>query len=146
MNDAIAIRIYKEGITESPTNRVDATPSQQQEASTQEGKVNKADGIRNSAVTAALISAAKQSLMQGVNKYAELSGNYDVTDNLSLILEGASMVAMMFAGPVGWISAGAAMANKLVNIATTLIKEKREINYLKDGLGVVQTYGNRGDY
>lgn len=145
MNDAIAIRIYKEGATESITG-VDATPTRQQEALTQEGKVNKADGIRNSAVTAALISAAKQSLMQGVNKYAELSGNYDVTDNLSLILEGASMVAMMFAGPVGWISAGAAMANKLVNIATTLIKEKREINYLKDGLGVVQTYGNRGDY
>jgi hypothetical protein len=145
MNDAIAIRIYKEGATESIAG-VDATPTRQQEASTQEGKVNKADGIRNSAVTAALISAAKQSLMQGVNKYAELSGNYDVTDNLSLILEGASMVAMMFAGPVGWISAGSAMANKLVNIATTLIKEKREINYLKDGLGVVQTYGNRGDY
>lgn len=146
MNDAIAIRIYKEGTAESTTNRVDATPSQQQEAATQEGKANKADGIRNSAVTAALISAAKQSLMQGVNKYAELSGNYDVTDNLSLILEGASMVAMMFAGPVGWISAGSMMANKLVNIATTLIKEKREITYLKDGLGTVQTYGNRGDY
>ena len=146
MNDAIAIRIYKEGTAESTTNRVDATPSQQQEAATQEGKANKADGIRNSAVTAALISAAKQSLMQGVNKYAELSGNYDVTDNLSLILEGASMVAMMFAGPVGWISAGSMMANKIVNIATTLIKEKREITYLKDGLGTVQTYGNRGDY
>jgi len=146
MNDAIAIRIYKEGTAESTTNRVDATPSQQQEAATQEGKANKADGIRNSAVTAALISAAKQSLMQGVNKYAELSGNYDVTDNLSLILEGASMVAMMFAGPVGWISAGSMMANKFVNIATTLIKEKREITYLKDGLGTVQTYGNRGDY
>jgi len=146
MNDAIAIRIYKEGTAESTTNRVDATPSQQQEAATQEGKANKADGIRNSAVTAALISSAKQSLMQGVNKYAELSGNYDVTDNLSLILEGASMVAMMFAGPVGWISAGSMMANKLVNIATTLIKEKREITYLKDGLGTVQTYGNRGDY
>ena len=146
MNDAIAIRIYKEGTAESTTNRVDATPSQQQEAATQEGKANKADGIRNSAVTAALISAAKQSLMQGVNKYAELSGNYNVTDNLSLVLEGASMVAMMFAGPVGWISAGSMMANKLVNIATTLAKEKREINYLKDGLGTVQTYGNRGDY
>ena len=146
MNDAIAIRIYKEGTAESTTNRVDATPSQQQEAATQEGKANKADGIRNSAVTAALISAAKQSLMQGVNKYAELSGNYNVTDNLSLILEGASMVAMMFAGPVGWISAGSMMANKLVNIATTLTKEKREITYLKDGLGTVQTYGNRGDY
>ena len=146
MNYAIAIRIYKEGTAESTTNRVDATPSQQQEAATQEGKANKADGIRNSAVTAALISAAKQAAMQGVNKYAELSGNYNVTDNLSLILEGASMVAMMFAGPVGWISAGSMMANKLVNIATTLIKEKREITYLKDGLGTVQTYGNRGDY
>ena len=101
MNDAIAIRIYKEGTAESTTNRVDATPSQQQEAATQEGKQTKRMGIRNSAVTAALISAAKQSLMQGVNKYAELSGNYNVTDNLSLILEGASMVAMMFAGPVG---------------------------------------------
>ena len=146
MNDAIAIRIYKEGTAESTTNRVDATPSQQQEASTQEGKVNKADGIRNSAVTAALISAAKQAAMQGVNKYAELSGNYNVTDNLSLILEGASMVAMMFAGPVGWISAGSMMANKIVNYAVEIAKEKREINYLKDGLGTVQTYGNRGDY
>ena len=134
MNDAIAIRIYKEGTTGSPTSGVDATPSQQQEAATQEGKVNKADGIRNSAVTSALISAAKQSLMQGVNKYAELSGNYNVTDNLSLVLEGATMVAMMFAGPVGWISAGSMMANKLVNIATALTKEKREINYLKVAL------------
>lgn len=146
MNDAIAIRIYKEGTAESTTNRVDATPSQQQEASTQEGKVNKADGIRNSAVTAALISAAKQAAMQGVNKYAELSGNYNVTDNLSLVLEGATMVAMMFAGPVGWISAGSMMANKIVNYAVEIAKEKREINYLKDGLGTVQTYGNRGDY
>lgn len=146
MNDAIAIRIYKEGTAESTTNRVDATPSQQQEAATQEGKANKADGIRNSAVTAALISAAKQAAMQGVNKYAELSGNYNVTDNLSLVLEGASMVAMMFAGPVGWISAGSMMANKIVNYAVEIAKEKREINYLKDGLGTVQTYGNRGDY
>ena len=84
--------------------------------------------------------------MQGVNKYAELSGNYNVTDNLSLVLEGASMVAMMFAGPVGWISAGSMMANKIVNYAVEIAKEKREINYLKDGLGTVQTYGNRGDY
>jgi len=145
MNDAIAIRIYKEGTAESTTNRVDATPSAQ-EATTQEGKANKADGIRNSAVTAALISAAKQAAMQGVNKYAELSGNYNVTDNLSLVLEGASMVAMMFAGPVGWISAGSMMANKIVNYAVEITKEKREINYLKDGLGMVQTYGNRGDY
>lgn len=145
MNDAIAIRIYKEGTAESTTNRVDATPSAQ-EATTQEGKANKADGIRNSAVTAALISAAKQAAMQGVNKYAELSGNYNVTDNLSLVLEGATMVAMMFAGPVGWISAGSMMANKIVNYAVEITKEKREINYLKDGLGMVQTYGNRGDY
>jgi len=145
MNDAIAIRIYKEGTAESTTNRVDATPSAQ-EATTQEGKANKADGIRNSAVTAALISAAKQAAMQGVNKYAELSGNYNVTDNLSLVLEGATMVAMMFAGPVGWISAGSMMANKIVNYAVEITKEKREINYLKDGLGTVQTYGNRGDY
>ena len=145
MNDAIAIRIYKEGTAESTTNRVDNTPSAQ-EATTQEGKINKTNGIRNSAVTAALISAAKQAAMQGVNKYAELSGNYNVTDNLSLILEGASMEAMMFAGPVGWISAGSMMANKIVNYAVEIAKEKREINYLKDGLGTVQTYGNRGDY
>ena len=77
------------------------TKPRKKAATSQEGKANKADGIRNSAVTAALISAAKQAAMQGVNKYAELSGNYNVTDNLSLILEGASMVAMMFAGPVG---------------------------------------------
>ena len=108
----------KRGTAESTTNRVDATPSQQQEAATpKRGKQTKRMGIRNSAVTAALISAAKQAAMQGVNKYAELSGNYNVTDNLSLILEGASMVAMMFAGPVGWISAGSMMANKIVNYA-----------------------------
>ena len=105
MNDVIKIRIYKGGVDDSSSGGVDITPSQQQEAATQEGKANKADGIRNSAVTAALISAAKQAAMQGVNKYAELSGNYNVTDNLSLVLEGAYMVAMMFAGPVGWISA-----------------------------------------
>ena len=146
MNDVIKVRIYKDGVDDSSSGGVDNTPSQQQEAATQEGKANKADGIRNSAVTSALISAAKQSLMQGVNKYAELSGNYNVTDNLSLVLEGATMVAMMFAGPVGWISAGSMMANKIVNYAVEITKEKREINYLKDGLGTVQTYGNRGDY
>ena len=145
MNDVIKIRIYKGGVDDSSNGGVDITPSAQ-EATTQEGKINKTNGIRNSAVTAALISAAKQAAMQGVNKYAELSGNYNVTDNLSLVLEGASMVAMMFAGPVGWISAGSMMANKIVNYAVEIAKEKREINYLKDGLGTVQTYGNRGDY
>ena len=145
MNDVIKVRIYKGGVDDSSSGGVDITPSAQ-EATTQEGKINKTNGIRNSAVTAALISAAKQAAMQGVNKYAELSGNYNVTDNLSLILEGASMVAMMFAGPVGWISAGSMMANKIVNYAVEIAKEKREINYLKDGLGTVQTYGNRGDY
>ena len=120
----IAIRIYKEGTAESTTNRVDAHQAAQ-EGGNSRGKANKApDGIRNSAVTAALISAAKQAAMQGVNKYAELSGNYNVTDNLSLILEGASMVAMMFAGPVGWISAGSMMANKIVNYAVEIAKEK----------------------
>ena len=145
MNDVIKVRIYKGGVDDSSNGGVDITPSAQ-EATTQEGKINKTNGIRNSAVTAALISAAKQAAMQGVNKYAELSGNYNVTDNLSLVLEGASMVAMMFAGPVGWISAGSMMANKIVNYAVEITKEKREINYLKDGLGTVQTYGNRGDY
>jgi hypothetical protein len=145
MNDVIKVRIYKDGVDGSSSGGVDITPSAQ-EATTQEGKINKTNGIRNSAVTAALISAAKQAAMQGVNKYAELSGNYNVTDNLSLVLEGATMVAMMFAGPVGWISAGSMMANKIVNYAVEIAKEKREINYLKDGLGTVQTYGNRGDY
>ena len=60
MNDVIKIRIYKGGVDDSSSGGVDITPSAQ-EATTQEGKANKApDGIRNSAVTAALISAAKQ--------------------------------------------------------------------------------------
>ena len=69
MNDVIKVRLYKVGFDDSSNGGVDITPSAQ-EATTQEGKENKADGIRNSAVTASLISAAKQAAMQGVNKYA----------------------------------------------------------------------------
>ena len=101
MNDVIKIRIYKGGVDDSSSGgRYHTKRARSNHPRGERGK--QTDGIRNSAVTAALISAAKQAAMQGVNKYAELSGNYNVTDNLSLVLEGASMVAMMFAGP-SWL-------------------------------------------
>ena len=143
MNDnTLKVRIYKDG-TDEISGGVGGQIENTQLAPSE---VNKKSSIQSSAIATALINAGKQTIMQGINAFADLSGNYKITDSISIALETASMIGMAFAGPVGWVALGTQLVNKSINYFVEVKKESREINYLKDGIGKVQTYGNRGIY
>jgi hypothetical protein len=144
MNDnTLKVRIYKDGGTDEISG---GNGGQIENTQIAPSETNKKSSIQSSAIATALINAGKQTIMQGVNAFADLSGNHKITDGISVALETASMVGMAFAGPVGWIALSTQLVNKGINYYVEYKKESREINYLKDGLGNIQTYGNRGVY
>lgn len=137
MNEQIRIRVYKD----SPNTSIAETKETSKKVdSSKQSKEQKA-------ITTALLNAGKQVIAQGIQQYTKLSGNYAITDALNFINESALIVGeIAFGGPVGIIAAAVTVTSKITNAGVELVQEKRTLTFLNQGLGKIQTYGNRGDY
>lgn len=93
---------------QQPTNATGEQTPQKVE----QGKPN----IQQEAVNAALINAGKQILMDGVNQYGNITGNYAIanTINASLTL-GADALMLAKAGVVGLIAVGTKYTLNFIN-------------------------------
>jgi hypothetical protein len=137
MNERINIRVYKD----APGTSVAAIKE------TEKKKDSSKQSSEQKAITTALLNAGKQVISQGIQQYTKLSGNSGVTNALNYINETALIVGeIVFGGPVGMIAAGITVTSKITNAAVELVEEKRSLTFLNQGLGKIQTYGNRGEY
>lgn len=101
--------------------------------------------LQNQAVNAALISAGKQIMLQGINQYAELSGNYAMAESINATLSIGADVALLATGPVGTI----AVASKyLLNVGNALVGQTRarqDVALARERAGAISTKGSRYD-
>lgn len=99
--------------------------------------------LQNQAVNTALINAGKQILMQGINQYAELTGNYAGVESINAALSIGADIAMVATGPVGAI---AVASRYLINAASSFTAQARARNNLdlaRERAGFVSTQASR---
>lgn len=98
---------------------------------------------QNQAVNAALISAGKQVLTQGVTQYANLTGNYAKAETFNDVLSIGSDIVIASTGPVGLIAVAAKTA---INTTNNFIQQKRandNIELAQQRAGYISTKGSR---
>lgn len=99
--------------------------------------------IQNQAVNVALINAGKQMLTQGIQQYADLTGNYSMAQAFDTVMSIGADAALLATGPVGWIAVGAKYA---LNISNSFVQQKktlREIELMQQRAGYISTQGSR---
>lgn len=109
------------------------------QAEREPGKPN----IQQQAVNAALINAGKNILYQGVNQYAELTGNYAIAETMNDVLSITSDIAILSTGPIGWIAVG---SKTVINIGGSFVKQDRawkETELLRERAGYISLQGSR---
>ena len=99
--------------------------------------------VQNQAVNAALINAGRQVLTQGINQYAELTGNYAQAERINNVLSIGSDLVIASTGPVGLIAIG---AKYVINTTNSFIKQKRALDNIalaRQRAGYISTQGSR---
>ena len=128
-------------IKKSETGQGQAPTPQAPQGDKEPGK----SSLQNQAVNAALISAGKQIILQGVNQYAELSGDYAMAQGINAALSIGADIALIATGPVGTI----AVASKyLLNVGNALVGQTRarqEIALARERAGAISIKGSRYD-
>lgn len=99
--------------------------------------------VQNQAVNSALISAGKQVLTQGVQQYADLTGNYVAAENFETLMSIGADVAMLSTGPVGWIAVGTKYALNIANSVVKQTKADRELEFQRRRAGYISIQGSR---
>ncbi len=99
--------------------------------------------IQNQAVNNALISAGRQILTQGVDQYAQMSGNYVAAERFNNALSITSDMMMLSTGPVGWIAVGTKHAVSIANSFISQQNARDEIRMQRERAGFITTQGSR---
>ena len=131
----IEIKIGKKETVKGQAPTTEILDRQQQEA----GRPS----IQSQAVNTALISAGKQVLTQGVNQFAELTGNYVAAERFNTALSIGSDIAILSTGPVGVIAVTAKYGINIANSFVKQIKANRNIDLQRQRAGFISTQGSR---
>ena len=110
---AETIVIQKKQASDPITAQQPTNPNgEQAPAKVEQGKPN----IQAQAVNAAIINAGKQILMDGVNQYGNITGNYAVANTINASLSlGADVLMLAKGGVVGLIAVGTKYTLSFVN-------------------------------
>ena len=120
----------------------------QEASSVGEQQVNKSEkgksSLQQDAINTALIQLGQQMVSQGINQYANLTGDYYSAEVLNAVTNIGSDIATIAAGGV----AGAvAVAGKYaIQFATSFVEHSRKIqehNFTKERLGQISIKGSR---
>lgn len=138
-NGQIKIQIMK-----SPDS-VDSEFGVQDETQGLNGKKDvEKNSVQSQAITSALIQAGKQVMMQGINNYSQISGDYQTTRKINTAIDvGADILTMSMGGWVGIIAVGTKYALQGVNSAIQTYNANQQINYDNQMLGNISRSGSR---
>lgn len=131
----IEIKIGKSETVKGQAPQTEQTQAQKMEA----GRPS----IQKQAVNTALISAGKQILTQGINQYADLTGNYAQAEAINNVLSIGSDLAILSTGPIGVIAVASKTA---ISITNSFIKQKRATDNIKlqrERAGFISKLGSR---
>lgn len=131
-------------IMKSPSS-VDSELGVQDETQGFNGKKDvEKNSVQSQAITSALIQAGKQAMMQGINNYSQISGDYQTTRKINTAIDiGADILTIAMGGPVGAIVVGTKYALQGVNSAIQTYNANQQINYDNQMLGNISRSGSR---
>lgn len=97
-----------------------------------------------SAVGAAIIQTGKQLVMNGVNQFGNLTGNYQMQRNIQNATRalGDAITVAKF-GPAGAIYVGATYATDAINSLIDLRNRNIEDDFRRQRVGIISTKGSR---
>ncbi len=123
--------------TPSPTSK--ATPDQTQKKIAKEAS-NEASGSVSKLVA---IQIGKQALQYGMSNYGNLTGDYVTQANIGAGVQIAGLVAMASQGPLGIAAAVFSLSTQVLNYGLDIAKKNREVQFLRERVGVASIYGGR---
>lgn len=137
-----------EVIIRKGTSADGVSQTEESSSATGESQVNKKEkgktSVQQGAVNAAIIQVGKQMLSQGINQYAELTGDYYTAG----VLNAASSIGADIATiAIGGVAGAIAVAGKYtLQFATSFVQQTRltqEHKYTIERLGDISTKGSR---
>lgn len=100
--------------------------------------------LTQNAVNAALIQVGKQALNQGLQMYADLSGDYYSNEVINSFASLATDAALIYtAGPVGAIAVAGKYALQITKSFADNYRNQQEHNFTVERLGQISTRGSR---
>lgn len=135
--------VIRKGTSADGVSQTEASSS-----ATGEAQVNKKEkgkrSVQQGAINTALIQVGQQMVSQGINQYANLTGNYASVEGLNAITNIGSDIATI---AVGGVAGAVAVAGKYaIQFATAFAEQARKIeehNFTKERLGRISTGGSR---
>lgn len=102
------------------------------------------NSVQSQAITSALIQAGKQVMLQGINNYSQISGDYQTTRKINTAIDvGSDILTISMGGQVGVIMVGTKYALQGINSAIQTYNANRQINYDNQMLGNISRSGSR---
>jgi len=100
--------------------------------------------VQNQAVNTALINVGKQGLKQGIQQYADLTGNYAFSETVNDVLSiGADIGTIAVGGFVGAVFVAGKYAVNITNSVIGLKRETDNILLAQQRAGMLSTEGSR---
>lgn len=99
--------------------------------------------IQTQAINTALINTGKQMMMQGIRQYGKITGDYAAVEMFDTALGIGADLVMLSLGPVGAIAVGAKYTTQLITQTVELDKSNRDIDFMRNRMGMVAVRGSR---
>jgi len=135
--------IIRKGTSADGVSQTEASSS-----ATGEAQVNKKEkgktSVQQGAINTALLQVGQQMVSQGINQYANLTGDYVSSETLNAITSiGSDIATIAVGGPAGVVAVAGKYA---IQFATAFAEQSRKIqehNFTKERLGRISTGGSR---
>lgn len=119
------------------------TPQDKSEPSVETKDVEKTS-LKSKAINAALLSAGKDVIVQGIDIYSKMSGNTTLKTNLTNLTTGLTDIGIIATGgPVGAIAVASKYILGAANAYADSVLENKQIDYDNKQLGIISREGSR---
>lgn len=135
--------VIRKGTSADGVSQTEASSS-----ATGEAQVNKKEkgkrSVQQGAINTALIQVGKQMVSQGINQYANLTGNYAATEGLNAVTSiGADIATIAVGGVAGAIAVAGKYAIQFASSFVDNARKLEEHNFTVERLGRISTKGSR---
>lgn len=132
---SIEISIKKGQIPQGTTPENDPT-----DMTNEQGKMS----IQSGAITTALIASGKQIIMQGINEYGNITGDYMLAEDINAGLSiGADILMLAKGGVVGAVAVGTKYLNSIMSSNVRQNRAERDIDLMRSQMGAIYINGGR---
>lgn len=135
---AITIDVKKGAATLQPNQQQQAAMTK--ESAKEQGKPS----LQNQVINTAVIGYARQTISEGINQYAKLSGKYALADTANFIMSiSTDALTIAKGGPAGAVAVGVKYALKAEQSYVDQMISDRNTNFLRSRASRISESGSR---